>query len=69
MSYYEEAINKTSKENAPWYVVPADDKGIARYIVAKTIWEELQKLTDSEEPKLDPKIASNTELYKEQLKS
>lgn len=69
MKYYEEAINKTSKENAPWYVVPADDKGIARYIVAKTIWEEIEKLTDIEEPKLDAKVASNIEFYKEQLKS
>jgi PPK2 family polyphosphate:nucleotide phosphotransferase len=69
MKYYEEAINKTSKDYAPWYVVPADDKGIARYIVAKTIWEELQKLTDIEEPKLDAKVASNIEFYKEQLKS
>jgi PPK2 family polyphosphate:nucleotide phosphotransferase len=69
MKYYEEAINRTSKEYAPWYVVPADDKGIARYIVAKTIWEEIQKLTDIEEPKLDAKVASNIEFYKEQLKS
>ncbi|WP_298115269.1 PPK2 family polyphosphate kinase [Flavobacterium sp.] len=67
MTYYEEAINKTSTENAPWYVVPADDKGIARYIVAKTIWEEMQKLTDITEPKLDPKVAANIEFYKNQL--
>ncbi|WP_298137634.1 PPK2 family polyphosphate kinase [Flavobacterium sp.] len=67
MKYYEEAINKTSTENAPWYVVPADDKGIARYIVAKTIWEEMQKLTDITEPELDPKVAANIEFYKNQL--
>jgi polyphosphate kinase 2 (PPK2 family) len=28
-------------EYAPWYVVPADDKEMARYI--KIIWEEMQK--------------------------
>jgi len=67
MNYYEEAINKTSTENAPWYVVPADDKGVARYIVAKTIWEEMQKLTDITEPELDPKVAANIEFYKNQL--
>jgi len=39
MNYYEEAINKTNTDYAPWYIVPADDKGIARYIVAKTIWQ------------------------------
>lgn len=68
MKYYEEAINKTAKENAPWYVVPADDKGVARYIVAKVIWEEMQKLTDITEPELDPKVKANIDVYREQLK-
>ena len=68
MKYYEEAINKTATENAPWYVVPADDKGVARYIVAKTIWEEIEKLTDITEPELDPKVAANIDVYREQLK-
>lgn len=68
MKYYEEAINKTSKEHAPWYVIPADDKGVARYIVAKVIWETMQSLTDIKEPELDPKVKASFELYKEQLK-
>lgn len=68
MKYYEEAINKTSKENAPWYIVPADDKGVARYIVAKVIWEEMLKLTDITEPELDPKVKANIDVYREQLK-
>lgn len=67
MKYYEEAIAKTTTEYAPWYVVPADDKGIARYIVAKTIWEELEKLTDIVEPQLDPKVKENIDLYRKQL--
>ncbi len=67
MKYYEEAINNTSKEHAPWYVIPADDKEMARVIVATIIWEELQKLTDIKEPELDPKIKANISLYKEQL--
>jgi len=65
--YYEDAINKTSKEHAPWYIVPADDKEMARYIVAKIIWEEMKKYTDIKEPELDDKIKANFELYKEQL--
>lgn len=69
MKYYEEAINKTSKENAPWFVIPADDKEMARVIVAKIIWEEIQKLTDIQEPELDPKVKANIDLYKEQLKA
>lgn len=68
MKYYEDAINQTSKDHAPWFIVPADDKGIARYIVAKIIWEELQKLTDIKEPELDSKVKANIDLYKEQLK-
>jgi PPK2 family polyphosphate:nucleotide phosphotransferase len=67
MNYYEEAINKTSNEIAPWYIVPADDKKMARYIVAKIIWEEMDKLTDIDEPKLDPKVAANIDEYKKML--
>lgn len=65
---YQEAINKTSTERAPWYVIPADDKGVARYIVAKIIWDEINKLTDIKEPELDPKVKENIALYREQLK-
>ncbi|WP_166925430.1 PPK2 family polyphosphate kinase [Flavobacterium poyangense] len=65
--YYEEAINKTSTELAPWYIVPADDKEMARYIVAKIIWEEMQKHTDIKEPELDDKIRANFEMYKKEL--
>jgi PPK2 family polyphosphate:nucleotide phosphotransferase len=68
MKYYEEAINTTSKKNSPWFVIPADDKEMARVIVAKIIWEEIQKLTDIQEPELDPKVKANIDLYKEQLK-
>jgi PPK2 family polyphosphate:nucleotide phosphotransferase len=68
MQYYEEAINKTATENAPWYIIPADDKEMARYVVAKIIWEEMQKRTDIKEPQLDEKVKANFEMYKEMLK-
>ena len=68
MKYYEEAINNTSKEHAPWFVIPADDKEMARYIVAKIIWEEMQKHTDIKEPELDEKVKANIKIYKERLK-
>lgn len=67
MKYYEEAINKTSKPNAPWYVIPSDDKEMARYMVGKIIWEEMQKYTDVNEPPLDEKIKANFTEYKKQL--
>ena len=68
MIYYEEAINKTSTDFAPWFIIPADDKGLARYIVAKIIWDEMEKLTDIAEPELDPKVKANMEEYRTQLK-
>lgn len=41
---YEEMIQKTSNEHAPWYVVPADNKWFARLIVASAIIETLDNL-------------------------
>ncbi|WP_298224663.1 PPK2 family polyphosphate kinase [Flavobacterium sp.] len=65
---YEKAINATSKPHAPWYVIPADDKEMARYIVAKIIWEEMQKHTDIKEPELDDKVKEAMAYFREQLK-
>ena len=67
MKYYEDILNKSSTEIAPWYIIPADDKDMARYIVAKIMWEELQKYP-IKEPELTEKDKANLELYKEQLK-
>ena len=67
MHFYEEAINKTSKENAPWFIIPADDKEMGRYIVAKIIWEEMQKYPDIKEPELDEEVKNDIEKYKKEL--
>ena len=67
MKYYEEIMNKSSNENAPWYIIPSDDKEMARYLVAKIMWEELQKFP-IDEPQLSEKDKANFELYKQQLK-
>jgi PPK2 family polyphosphate:nucleotide phosphotransferase len=66
MNYYEEILNKSSNETAPWYVIPADDKEMARYLVAKIMWEELQKYP-IKEPELTEKDKANFAMYKEQL--
>jgi len=63
---YEEAINRTSKTNAPWFVIPADDKNASRLIVASILLESLKKYKDIKEPELD-KIKANIETYKSQL--
>lgn len=64
---YEDAINRTSKPYAPWYIIPADDKPTARYIVAKTMYNALKKYEDIQEPELDDKVKANLELYKREL--
>ncbi len=66
-TYYQEAINNTSLPHAPWYIIPADDKKEARYLVAKIIYEEMKKYTDITEPQLDASIQDNIEKYKEKL--
>lgn len=66
---YEDAINRTSKEHAPWYVVPADNKETCRYLVAKTILQELEKYDDIKEPELDKEIKDNIKFYHDKLSS
>lgn len=64
---YEEAINRTSTHFAPWYVVPADNKQTARYIVARAIYEEMLKYKDIREPELDESVKMNLANYRQQL--
>jgi len=66
---YEEAINKTSKPHAPWYVIPADNKKAARVIFASILLEELSKYKDIQEPELEEKVKANLEQYKNQLEN
>lgn len=65
--YYEEAINKTSKSHAPWFIIPADNKATARMLVGKIILEEMKKYTDIQQPKLDEEIADNIKHYRDIL--
>lgn len=41
---YEQAISSTSTENAPWYVIPADDKWYARLAIASVICQHFERL-------------------------
>lgn len=65
MKCYEEAINETSKDNAPWYVIPADDKWFARVAAIQIIIDALEKMNLkfpklSEEDKLSLEEAKKT---------
>jgi hypothetical protein len=44
MSAFEECLSATSTRQAPWYVVPADDKENARLIVSQIILDTLNGL-------------------------
>jgi PPK2 family polyphosphate:nucleotide phosphotransferase len=49
---YEEMIANTSSEEAPWYVVPADNKGFTRLVVSCVLVDTLESL-DLCYPKVD----------------
>jgi PPK2 family polyphosphate:nucleotide phosphotransferase len=66
---YEDAINRTSKSHAPWFSIPADNKPIARYLLAKVLFDTLKTYSNIKEPELDDDIKANIHLYKEQLKN
>jgi hypothetical protein len=44
MSAYEDCLTATSTREAPWFVVPADDKENARLIVSQIILDTLNRL-------------------------
>ena len=64
---YEHAINNTSKKNAPWYIIPSDDKETSRIIVADIILQELEKYKDIKEPELDDEIQAKISEYRKRL--
>jgi len=44
MAAYEKCLSATSSKQAPWYIVPADDKKNARLIISKIIVDTLLEL-------------------------
>ena len=51
MRAYEKAIRETSRPEAPWYVLPADNKWFTRLVAAAALAEALDRLK-LEYPKL-----------------
>jgi PPK2 family polyphosphate:nucleotide phosphotransferase len=69
MHAFEEAIRATASKNAPWYVVPADNKWFSRLVVAAAIVAAVEQL-DLSFPKVDEKMkkelaAARAELARE----
>ncbi|MEN1729067.1 MAG: polyphosphate kinase 2 family protein [Pseudomonadota bacterium] len=63
---YADAINATATPDAPWFVVPADDKKAMRLIVARTIRDELRRL-DMRYPQVTDERRTALQGYREQL--
>ena len=66
--YYQEAIQRTTSDYAPWHIIPSDDKDGARLIVASILLEVMQRYEDIKEPELEPEVKANLEEYIKQLK-
>jgi len=54
---YEGALKHTSTKWAPWFIVPADDKDVRDWLIARTIADALDKL-DLRYPPADPAVLS-----------
>lgn len=65
-SAYEDAINATATKEAPWFVVPADDKTSMRLIVSQIVLERLQTLK-MHYPKMDKKQREDLTRYEAML--
>ncbi|MBE4947604.1 polyphosphate kinase 2 family protein [Chryseobacterium culicis] len=68
MGAYETAINETSKDHAPWYVLPADNKWFARVAAVQIIIDTLEKM-DLKYPTLSEKDRQDLQESKKQLES
>lgn len=68
MNAYEDAINETSKDHAPWFVIPADNKWFARVAAIQIIIDAMENM-DLEYPKLSEADLKGLQEAKKQLES
>ncbi len=68
MECYETAINETAKDDAPWYVLPADNKWFARIAAIQIIIDTLEKM-NLQYPKLSEEDHKDLQEAKKQLES
>jgi len=68
MAAYEDAIRRTASKEAPWYVVPADNKWFTRLVVAAVIVEAFWKL-DPAYPEIDDAKRKELALARQALMS
>jgi PPK2 family polyphosphate:nucleotide phosphotransferase len=68
MAAFDEMIRETSRPEAPWYVVPADNKWFTRLVVAAAMVEALDGL-DLQFPKVGAKMKKELQQAKKALEA
>jgi PPK2 family polyphosphate:nucleotide phosphotransferase len=68
MHAYEDMIRNTSRDEALWYVVPADNKWFTRIVVSAAIMEAMGRL-DLQFPKVDGKALAEMEKVRKALQA
>lgn len=63
---YEEVIQNTASEIAPWYIIPADNKWFSKFLVSQIILETLKDM-DPQYPKLSEEELDKFVYYREIL--
>ena len=67
MAAYEDMIRQTSTPEAPWFVVPADNKWFTRLVVAAALVQEMQAI-DLDYPKVEGKALKELRKAEKALK-
>lgn len=65
---YTKMLENTATKRSPWYLIPADDKGIARLIVSNILIQRFQAL-QLEYPTVDPNVKRQLKSTLAQLKN
>jgi PPK2 family polyphosphate:nucleotide phosphotransferase len=69
MHCYEQAICHTNTDIAPWHIIPADDKPVARLLVAKILLETLSQFKEIQAPEMDDEVSGNLNEYIQTLEN
>ena len=65
---YEDAIDRTATRHSPWYVIPADQKWFARWLVSEAVVDLLEEV-DPHYPELPKDQREKLGQYRERLES
>ncbi len=68
MDAFEKAIDATSTATNPWYVIPADQKFFARYLVSEAVLKTLEACNPAY-PQLSPEEIANLQVCRAKLEA